>query len=152
MFEHSFEMLTSYQNRVVVTTGTCPSKNRYDPIYVYILEKLDARHQCCRKRLHWFIRSPRAESSRWAILITLCLSSVVCPSSFTFGFKHHLLLNRTNNFHKTSQECSFGRPLSNLFKGFNSMENFGCCGIRKGAKCPNFKNLLLQICLSDSNL
>ena len=31
-------------------------------------------------------------------------------------------------------------------------ENFGCCGIRKGTKCPNFKNLLLQICLSDSNI
>ena len=72
--------------------------------------------------------------------------SVVRPCvrpALTFSFKHHLLLNHRTNFIQTSQECSFGGPLSKVFKDFNSIENFGCCGIRKGEKCPNFKNLLL---------
>ena len=57
--------------------------------------------------------------------------SVVRPS-FTFSFKRHLILNLSNNFQKTSQECSFAGPFSKLFKDLNSIENFGCCGIREG--------------------
>ena len=74
------------------------------------------------------------------------------PSSLTFCFKHHLLLNHRTNCIQTSQECSLGIPLSKLFKDLNSIENFGCCGIRKGAKCPNLENLLFWICISDSNI
>ena len=72
--------------------------------------------------------------------------SLSVQQSFTFSFKHHLLLINRTYFNQTSQECSFGGPLSNLFKDLNSIENFGCSGIRNGAKCPkcpNFKNNLL---------
>ena len=48
------------------------------------------------------------------------------------------------NFNQTSQECVFGGPLSKLFKDYNSIENFGCCGIRKGENCRILKNLLVD--------
>ena len=71
--------------------------------------------------------------------------SLFVRPSLTFSFKHHLLLNHITNFNKTPQECSFGGPISKLFKDLNSIQNFGCCGLRKGAKCPNFKNLPLNL-------
>ena len=52
--------------------------------------------------------------------------------------------NHLTNFNQTSQECSFGGPISKLFKDLNSIENFGCCGNRKGENCQILKNLLVQ--------
>ena len=65
--------------------------------------------------------------------------------SLTFRHLDHLLLNHLTNFNQTSQKCSFGGPLSKkLFKDLNSIENFGCCGNRKGENCQILKNLLVQ--------
>ena len=60
--------------------------------------------------------------------------------SLTFSSKYHLLLNHLTNFNQTSQEWSFGNPLSKLFNDLISMKSFGCCGIKKGGKYPIIKN------------
>ena len=73
-----------------------------------------------------------------------CPASVVQCPSLTFRHLDHLLLNHLTNFNQTSQECSFGGPLSKLFKDLNSIKNFGCCSNRKGENCQILKNLLVQ--------
>ena len=72
-------------------------------------------------------------STLWSILITLC------PSSLSFSFKQHLILNHWINFNQTSLKWSFGGLFSKLFKDLNSMKNFGCCSIRMEGKWPILK-------------
>ena len=91
-------------------------------------------------------------SRRFKVIYSHRSPSVCRPSLILFSFKHPFLLNKRNNFNQTSQECSVGGPLSRLFKYLNSIKNSSCCCSRNGAKFPNFKILLLCICLSDSNI
>ena len=77
--------------------------------------------------------------------------SVLHRPSLTFRHLDHLLLNHLTNFNQTSQECSFGGHLLKLFKDLNSIENFGCCGNRKGENCQILKNLLVQKYWPDFN-
>ena len=66
---------------------------------------------------------------------------------FTFSYKQ-LLLNQWSDFKKKFTRMFL---MWSCFKEFNSMQNFGCCGIRKGEKSQNFQKLLVQkyVFLSD---
>ena len=58
--------------------------------------------------------------------------------ALTFRHFDHLLLNHLTNFNQTSQVCSFGGPLSKLFKDLNSIENWLLRQQKRG-KLPNLK-------------
>ena len=48
-------------------------------------------------------------------------------------------MENVDNIVAKGEIACFKQFLQNCSKDFNSIDNFGCSGIRKGAKCPNFK-------------
>ena len=72
-----------------------------------------------------FLAHLSTKCSWWAIVISLCPSSVVRALS-TLCFKRLLLQNSSTDFEIILQEGSLGDPLPKLLKPFRSVEQDGC--------------------------
>ena len=72
------------------------------------------------------------------------------------NFKNLLVRNHWTNFNIILQECSFGDPLSRLFKPFGFVKKHGCQGGRGLFSLyiyiENLKNLLIRNHWNDCNI